>query len=111
MYATAKLKETSNETISAVQNQLRGATIVAANTSREIGVGSMISVMYQDGREEIILIDGRTIHRSTNDQMNMTRVSTSSPVGAALLGCREGETVTYTVPDGTTLSLRVTKVH
>ena len=95
-----------------LQGQLRGATVVVASTSGEIGVGSMIDVTYQDGEEEVILLDGRTVHGNTNGQAeSATRVSTSSPIGSALLGCREGETVTYTVPNGTTLSLKVTKVH
>lgn len=98
--------------IANLQSQLRGATVVAANTSGEVGIGSVVDVTYQDGENETILLDGRAVHGDANSQAeSITRVSTSSPIGSALLGRHAGETVTYSIPSGTKLSLQVIKVH
>ena len=95
-----------------LREHLRGASVVSVATSGEIGIGSVVDVTYEDGESEVILLDGRAVHGDASGQVeNVTRVSTSSPIGSALLGRHAGETVTYSIPNGTTLSLKVVKVH
>ena len=92
-----------------LEHQLAGAKVVSRSASTVIGVGSVVRVMYDDyaDDQETLTLDGRAISNAPGD---MTHVSTSSPIGAALLGRQVGDLVTYIVPSGQTCSLRVLEV-
>lgn len=68
------------------------------------GVGSEVSVSWDDGAEETYVIVG-----TPEVDLDSGRISYESPVGQALLGAHEGEWVEVTTPGGQ-LHLRVVAV-
>jgi transcription elongation GreA/GreB family factor len=60
----------------------------------EVQPGSRVRVRDADGEEEYTLV-----RRGEADPAN-GRISTESPVGRALLGCRRGDEVTVQTPGG-----------
>lgn len=67
-------------------------------------VGSVVHVYYNGdkGDKETFLIGTRA---AATDNEDLETYSEHSPLGAALLGAREGETREYTAPNGATLSV------
>lgn len=67
-----------------------------------IGLGSEVTLRADDGEEETWVLVSPQEAKSGDG-----RISTQSPVGQALMGCRVGETATVTTPSG---SMRYTVV-
>lgn len=61
-----------------------------------VGLGSMVSLRTDDGEEETWTLVGP----EEADTLDGT-ISTESPVGRALIGCRAGESATVVTPGGT----------
>lgn len=67
-------------------------------------VGSVVHVYYNgvESEKETFLIGTRA---AATDNEHLETYSEHSPLGAALLGAREGETREYTAPNGATISV------
>ena len=76
---------------------LRNVIVIDGEISTDaVNVGTTVRVLYlDDGEEEEFTIVGAR----ESDPMN-NRISNESPVGAALLGHKMGETVSVEAPDG-----------
>ena len=80
--------------ISEVEQLIKLAEIVEATTSNDIQMGVVVTV-ERDGKEETYSIVGEF----EADPM-LKKLSATSPIGRALLGKKEGETVEVEVPAG-----------
>jgi transcription elongation factor GreA len=76
--------------IRTLRSRLDGAEIVAEGGSDEVGIGSVVEV---EG-------NGRTITVEVSAVGGSGTVSPTSPLGAALLGRKVGETVDVAAPQG-----------
>ena len=85
---------------------LRDAKVGAAPTaSGTAGPGSVVTVAY-DGDED----DTETFLLGSREEAGTTDIavySAASPLGDALNGAREGDTVSYATPAGKTMSVRL----
>ena len=59
----------------------------------------------EDGDEDEYDITG-----STEADMNLNRISDESPVGAALIGCKVGDSVDVTLPNGNIITYKLLEV-
>ncbi|WP_297004401.1 transcription elongation factor GreA [uncultured Corynebacterium sp.] len=91
--------------IAYLEELLDNATIGEAPAESGVAlVGSVVHVYY-DGDEddkETFLIGTRGLESSNPD---LETYSTDAPLGAALIGAREGETREYAAPNGSTISV------
>ena len=89
-----------------IESILEDAEIVPPAADGTVGLGSVVTIVYDgdgDDMAERYLI-GHVEERPTADDVSV--MSPSSPLGAALLGAKSGDTVTYEAPK-TTLKVRV----
>jgi transcription elongation factor GreA len=89
-----------------IESILEDAEIVPPAADGTVGLGSVVTIIYDgdtDDMAERYLI-GHVEERPTSDDVSV--MSPSSPLGAALLGAKSGDTVTYDAPNGT-LKVRV----
>ena len=89
--------------IAQLQELLRTAKVGEAPVSDGVaGPGMLVTVRYEDDDQERFLIGSREEAETAGVEV----YSAASPLGKALTGAREGETVEYTTPTG-----RTVKVH
>ena len=89
--------------IAQLQELLRTAKVGEAPVSDGVaGPGMLVTVRYEDEDQERFLIGSREEAETAGVEV----YSAASPLGKALTGAREGETVEYTTPTG-----RTVKVH
>ena len=83
--------------IQELEAALRNVVVIEGEVSTDVvNVGTTVRVLYLDeGEEEEFSIVGAR----ESDPMN-NKISNESPVGAAMLGHKAGETVTVEAPDG-----------
>ena len=69
-------------------------------------IGSVVHVYYNEDEEdkETFLIGTRA---AASDNKDLETYSEESPLGAAILGAREGETREYTAPNGKTMKVTI----
>ncbi|MFJ3906015.1 GreA/GreB family elongation factor [Streptomyces sp. NPDC090025] len=83
-----------DERIARVQERLDGASVAGPPDALLIGVGSTVTVRFEDGGES-------TVHLGElADADDPALVTSDSPLGVALLGRRAGDTVSYRTPGG-----------
>jgi transcription elongation factor GreA len=81
---------------------LREAKVGEAPTSSGVaGPGMVVEVRYDDGETERFLIGSR------EDKAEIPVYSANSPLGLALTGAKVGDTVTYALPNGSTMSVEL----
>ena len=83
--------------IQELEAALRNVVVIDGEISTDaVNVGTTVLVLYLDEQdeEEFSIVGARE-----SDPMN-NKVSNESPIGAALLGHKAGETVTVEAPDG-----------
>lgn len=87
-------------------NLLSRATLHEETNNGSVGVGSRVNVLFEgDDEPETIEIGGHHVVRNPNDDgYDAEVVSSESPLGAALLGAKIGEVLTYQV-GGRSISL------
>lgn len=90
--------------IRSIEQMIRSAVVIAMDRTGEVRLGSTVHV-EMDGDQVTFHIVG-----STEADPASGRISNQSPVGKALLGHREGETVTAQLP-GRELTYRITAVE
>jgi transcription elongation factor GreA len=105
-YHAAKDEQGLNEDrIRVIEDRLRNATITEVDASSgRVGVGMVVTVV-EDGAEE------RYFLGSMEDQpQGLEVVGVTSPMGKALLGAKQGDTVSYMGPTGTAFQVTVKAV-
>ncbi len=96
-YDEARMQQSENEArIVEIENQLERAVIVEADASKGAGLGAKIRVRDEKGNERQFELVG-----TYEVDVPRGRVSDASPIGQALAGRREGDTVTVQLPKGT----------
>jgi transcription elongation factor GreA len=70
--------------------------------------GSVVTVTYEDGEKETFLIATR--QEGVSDG-KLEVYSPNSPLGSALIDAKEGETRTFTVPNGNTVKVKLVKAE
>ena len=87
---------------------LESAEIVVADAGGDaVGTGTIVSIVF-DGDDEVEKYLVGSIEEQRDD---VTVVSPGSPMGAALLGAKVGDTVAYEAPSGATLEVKVTEIE
>ena len=82
-----------------IESILEDAEVVTPPADGVVGLGSIVSIVYEgdsDSDAESYLI-GHVEEKPEDD--NVSVMSPSSPLGAALLGAKEGDMVTYEAPN------------
>ena len=91
-----------------LMNELDRARVVAQSKLPEdaVGLGSVVSFTTTDGfdRTYQLVFPGEA-------DISSGKVSVLTPIGAALIGLREGQSIPWTARDGRRLSLTVVRVE
>jgi len=73
-----------------------------------VSIGMKVKILAEgDDEDEAEEYD---ITGSTEADMNLNRISDESPVGAALIGCKAGDSVDVTLPNGNIITYKVLAV-
>ena len=86
------------------QAKLRNAKIMEAPDAGTVGNGSIVTI-DMGGREMVYVLGSRDIAVATDYDV----ISPESPIGAAILGAKEGDTVSYKAPNGREISVTITR--
>ncbi|MEU3610327.1 GreA/GreB family elongation factor [Streptomyces sp. NPDC035033] len=87
--------------IEEIEGRLREASAAGAPSTDEVGVGSTVSVRFEDGSESTVHIG------ELADADDPDLVTADSPLGRALLGHTAGDSVAYATPLGRTAAVIV----
>lgn len=84
---------------------LRTAQVGEAPTADTIAPGMVVTIYFDDDKDdtERFLLGSREIASTTD----LTVYSPESAIGQAILGCRSGQTCTYTAPSGADIKVTV----
>jgi transcription elongation factor GreA len=99
-------QELLDRRIAVLERRLHAAELVEPETDGEVDIGEVVRVRDLTSKE---MIEYRIVGTGEGDPA-AGDVSHESPVGAALLGRRVGQTVDVAVPDGV-VRLQVVHVH
>ncbi len=77
----------------------------SSNGSKEVRIGSTVTVCEEDGEELTYTIVG-----TSEASPRQGKISNESPVGRALLGKHERQTVVVPTPDGSSYKLKIVKI-
>ena len=93
--------------IATLEDKLRSASVIDASEldNNVVRVGSVVNVKDDAGKALQYTIVG-----STEADPSQNRLSNESPVGAALLGRKNGDTAKVQLPNGKTRELKITKI-
>ena len=107
-YDAAREEQRSNEgKIAEIEYKLKNADIRKEVTDTSyVHLGSVVTVYDNDMEEE----QTYTITSVTEVDVMAGKISVESPVGAALLRKKVGETATVKCPDGSDYSLKILKI-
>ena len=86
---------------------LRTAEVGEAPDADKVAPGTVVTIYFDDDQSdtETFLLGSREISSTTD----LTVYSPESALGKAILGAREGQTVTYTAPSGADIKVTVVK--
>jgi transcription elongation factor GreA len=86
---------------------LRTAEVGEAPDADQVAPGTVVTIYFDDDQSdtETFLLGSREIAATTD----LTVYSPESALGTAILGAREGQTVTYTAPSGADIKVTVVK--
>ena len=107
-YDTAKNDQAQVEgEIAEIENKLRNVTIIEEGSSSGIvSIGSSVKILNVDTKKE----DTYKIVGTTESDPIKKRISNESPVGKALLGGKQGQTVTALSPSGAQIKYKILKI-
>ena len=93
--------------IATLEDKLRSASVIDASEldRNVVRVGSVVNVKDDAGKSLRYTIVG-----STEADPSQNRLSNESPVGKALLGRKNGDTVKVQLPNGKNRELKITKI-
>ena len=95
-YDEARMQQSENESrIIELEDQLERAVIVEESAQNGVGLGATVRVRDDKGNERSFEIVG-----TYETDVLKGRISDQSPIGQALSGHREGDTVTVQLPKG-----------
>ena len=107
-YDAAKNEQGLNEArVRQIEAILSDAVIVEHTTADVVAAGTLVEVKLPGDDEPTVYLVGSIEER--NDTYDV--LSTSGPMGRALVGKAPGETATYTTPKGTELEVEVVSVR
>lgn len=106
-YDDAKNEQGMMEARIAYINQILGsATVVAApKRSSKVGIGSTVTV-EMNGKERVFNIVG-----AAEADVSAGKISNESPVGAALIGRKKGDSVEASGPTGRQINMTILKIE
>jgi transcription elongation factor GreA len=85
---------------------LANATVVETpKRSNKVSIGNVVAVAQPDGTERVFTIVG-----AAEADISQGRISNESPVGAALLGAKKGDTITADSPSGKKLEFTILRI-
>ncbi|MED7952024.1 MULTISPECIES: GreA/GreB family elongation factor [unclassified Streptomyces] len=85
--------------IAEIDERLHGAAVAGRPSTDAVGVGSTVTVRFEDGTEMTVQVG------EVAEALDETLVTVDSPLGHALLGHRAGDTVDYETPRGRTAAV------
>ena len=107
-YHAAKDEQGKQEArIRTLQHLLKNATVSEAPESTGIVEPGTVVTAVVAGGEEIFLLGNREI--AVDSELDV--YSEASPLGAAILGLKEGEKTSYIAPNGREIAVEVVKVE
>jgi transcription elongation factor GreA len=107
-YHAAKDEQGKQEArIRTLQSLLKGAKVGEAPTSTGVVEPGTVITATVAGGEEVFLLGSREI--AVNSQLDV--YSEASPLGAAILGLKEGDKTSYTAPNGREIAVEIIKVE
>ncbi len=89
--------------IAEIDSILKQAKIIKKSTGGVVDIGSTVHVELEDGKQEFRIVG------STEADPSKGLISNESPIGQALLGCKQGDEVEVEVPAGT-MTYKIIKV-
>ncbi|GAB2482800.1 transcription elongation factor GreA [Luteococcus sediminum] len=94
-----------------LEDILRRAEVGEAPATGEAGPGSQVTVAYfgDEDDTDTFLVGSREV-LGLDDSVDIQVFSPQSPLGAAVIGKKQGETTTYTAPTGKDIEITVLKV-
>lgn len=102
-YQAAREEQGKNEgRINELTVKLRNAKILKAPAAGTVGNGSLVTVEL-DGEEVQYVLGSRDIAVATDYEV----ISPESPIGAAIMGAKSGDEVSYTVPSGAEITVKI----
>ncbi|KFI45460.1 transcription elongation factor GreA [Bifidobacterium bohemicum] len=102
-YQAAREEQGKNEgRVNELIVKLRNAKILKAPQAGVVGNGSVVTLELA-GRERVYAVGVRDIAVATDYEV----ISPESPIGAAIMGAKKGQTVSYTAPTGREISVTV----
>jgi len=106
-YHAAKEQQSLNEgRIQELEDLLRRATVIESVHGETVALGSQVKVEeVGEGPEEF-----RIVGSAEADPLG-GQISNASPLGAALMGRRAGDVVTYKAPNGATMTFKLLEVR
>jgi transcription elongation factor GreA len=106
-YESAKQEQAFIEgRIRELQYMLNNAQLIEdSNGSKEVRIGSTVTVREDDGSEVTYTIVGTSEAKAREN-----KVSNESPIGRALIGSRARQTVTVPLPDGQSYTLKIVTI-
>ena len=107
-YDAAREEQRSNEgKIAELEYQIKNAVIQEEITDNSyVHLDSVVTVLDQEFGEE----ETYTITSVTDVDVMNNKISSESPVGAALMRRKKGETVTVNCPDGSSYKLKILSI-
>ncbi|MBN9186348.1 MAG: transcription elongation factor GreA [Microbacterium sp.] len=107
-YHAAKDEQGKQEArIRTLQGLLKNAKVGEAPESNGVVQPGTVVTATVAGGEEVFLLGSREI--AANSELDV--YSEASPLGAAILGLEEGQTTSYTAPNGREISVEIVKVE
>jgi transcription elongation factor GreA len=104
-YHAAKDEQGTNEgRIRQLEELLSIATTRPAEDDHEVSAGKLVTYRYAGDEEETFLLGAREI---AEDHKEIEVYSPESPLGAALMGHKAGETVDFEQPNGRTAKIAI----
>lgn len=107
-YQAAREEQGKNEgRINELIVKLRNAKILEAPEAGSVGNGSLVTLELA-GREMTYVLGSRDIAVATDYDV----ISPESPIGAAIMGAKAGDTVSYSAPNGREISVnKIGRAH
>lgn len=105
--AAREMQDQEEARIKQISEILSNSTTERAGVEEGVAhIGSVVHVYYNgdEDNKETFLIGTRA---AASDNKDLETYSEQSPLGAAIVGAREGETREYTAPNGNTISVTI----
>lgn len=89
----------------------RNAVVVQPKSNGKVQVGSTVDLLDETHNEAMtVFIAGHQVFRRDSSDKSVMEISTSSPLGAAVMGRKAGDTVSYSTPSNKKISIKIVSV-